>query len=127
MRKPVLESVAYLSHGLVAAGSARIAWVDITDTSGGEIATYILAFAVVAIWPVALILVAFITGFFFKPTRYLSLLMPVMIFGFVGSYDHRFLLLTLPYIFGTAAIVLFWAYEKAKSRRNRTADESPPK
>jgi len=126
MRKPVLEPITYLSHGLVAVGSARIAWVDITDTSGGEIATYILAFAVVAIWPVVVILVAFITGFFFKPTRYLSLLIPVMIFGLVGSYGHRFLLLTLPYIFGTAAVILFWAYGKVQSRRNGTADESPP-
>ena len=124
MRKPVLKPIAYISHGLIAAGGARVAWVDITDTSEGAIATYMLALSVVAIWPVLLVLIAFITGFFFRATRYLSLLMPLMIYGLVGSYDHRFLLLTLPYILGTAVSIVLWLYRIAKNLSNKTADDS---
>ena len=114
MKKATHEKLAYISHGLV----ALMFWpyiVAALPPPTGELSkahvVFYLGFLAVAVVPVVLIFIAFITGFSYKPTRVLSLLMPVMIFGALGGeYEtaHIYALLMLPYAVLSPIVVIRW-------------------
>ncbi len=121
MKDATREKLAYVSHGLV----ALMFWpyiVRALPPPTGELSKiglvwYLAALAVLVI-PMILIVVAFIAGFFFKPTRILSILMPLMLYGALGwEYEtaHRYALLMLPYAVLSPIIVIRWMYQRTSS------------
>ena len=83
-------------------------------TEQGKIGLVFLAVgALFAVVPPVLIVVAFITGFSFKPTRILSLLMPLMIFGLVGGYEDIYALLMIPYALLSVGVMVHWINKRS--------------
>ncbi len=121
MKDATREKLAYVSHGLV----ALMFWpyiVSALPPPTGELSkiglVWYLGFLAVLVVPVILIFIAFITGFFFKPTRILSILMPLMLFGALGGeYEtaHLYALLMLPYAVLSPIIVMRWMYQRPSS------------
>jgi hypothetical protein len=76
-----------------------------------SILAFMLAFLMMAVFPVILIVVAFITGFFVKSIRYLSVLMPLMIYGLLGGYEDIYTLMMIPYGLLSVGAMGHWIFK----------------
>jgi len=113
MKDSTREKLAYICHGLVGLMCWPYIVASLMATEQGKIGlTWLLFAALVTIVPVVLIVVAFVTGFYFKPTRILSLLMPLMIYGTSG-YEDIYALLMVPYALLSAIVVIRWINQRS--------------
>jgi hypothetical protein len=113
LKESTREKLAYVSHGLVGLMCWLYIAASLMATEQGKIVLPLLMFAaLVTIVPVVLIVVAFVTGFYFKPTRILSLLMPLMIYGTSG-YEDVYALLMVPYAVLSVGVFIWWANQRS--------------
>ena len=113
MKKPVLEPIAYLSHGLVGLMCWPFIFAGLTlEGEAKGIMAFMLVYLIMAIAPIILIIVAFISGFFIKSIRYLSVLIPIMIYGLLGGYEDIYTLMMVPYALLSVGAMIHWIYQK---------------